>query len=104
MMDPELDDLKREFLTEAQDKVRQMETELAADHSAEVLQRVAYIAHQLKGSGGSYGYQRISAEAAEIERAVERGDGLPPEDLRTRIDQHVRNLREEIEIRSRELA
>ena len=36
------------------------------------LDRLGYLAHQLKGSGGSYGYARISDDAAEIERAVEQ--------------------------------
>lgn len=101
MVDPELDELKREFLTEAQDKVREIQTVLDGGSSAEALDRVAYIAHQLKGSGGSYGYQRISAEAAEIEKAVE-SNGNPAAEAR--ILQHLLNLRDEIERRSRELA
>ena len=32
---------------------------------------MTYLAHQLKGSGGSYGFQRISTDAAELEKAVE---------------------------------
>ena len=100
MVDPEFDELKREFLTEAQDKVREIQTVLERGSSPDVLDRVAYIAHQLKGSGGSYGYQRISSEAAEIEKAVENnGDGVD-----SRIKQHVSNLRDEIDSRARELS
>ncbi|HEX6177410.1 MAG TPA: Hpt domain-containing protein [Thermoanaerobaculia bacterium] len=100
MVDPELDELKREFLTEAQDKVREIQSAIERGRSPEVLNRVAYIAHQLKGSGGSYGYQRISSEAAEIEKAVE-SDG---EAVDTRIKQHVSALREEIDRRTAELS
>ncbi|HUP47067.1 MAG TPA: Hpt domain-containing protein [Thermoanaerobaculia bacterium] len=96
-VDPELDALKREFLTEAQEKVREIEGLLDGDS----LDRVAYIAHQLKGSGGSYGYARISAEAAEIEHAVETSDHGSAHD---RIRDHVSRLREEIDRRSGELS
>ena len=100
MVDPELDELKREFLTEAQDKVREIQSAIDGGRSPEILNRVAYIAHQLKGSGGSYGYQRISAEAAEIEKVVEsNGDSVD-----TRIREHILALREEIDRRSAELS
>lgn len=102
MVDPELDALKREFLTEAQDKVDEIQKALSDGNSPEALDRVAYIAHQLKGSGGSYGYERISTEAAEIEKAVEAG--TPHETVQRRIQQHVSNLTDEIDRRSRELA
>ena len=100
MMDPELDELRREFLTEAQDKVREMQAALEGDG----LDRVAYIAHQLKGSGGSYGYQRISSEAAEIEKVVESIEGNGSQSVAPAIRQHVINLREEIDLRTRELS
>ena len=100
MVDPELDALKREFLHEAQDKVREIEAALGDSNGSAELDRVAYIAHQLKGSGGSYGYQRISAEAAEIEKVVESMNGDGAEQIR----RHVRLLTEEIDQRSRELS
>ncbi|MGZ5475365.1 MAG: Hpt domain-containing protein, partial [Thermoanaerobaculia bacterium] len=71
MVDQELDELKREFLAEAEEKVREMQTALEGQLSNDAIQRLEYLAHQLKGSGGSYGYQRISTDAAEIEKAVE---------------------------------
>jgi HPt (histidine-containing phosphotransfer) domain-containing protein len=37
------------------------------------MERLAYLAHQLKGSGGSYGYQRISDDAANLEKAISDG-------------------------------
>lgn len=104
MVDPELDELKREFLAEAGEKVREMQTALEAGHTPASLKRLGYLAHQLKGSGGSYGYQRISADAAEIEKTVESitGAGLDTSAAQ-KIRQHVGNLRTEIQTRVAEL-
>jgi HPt (histidine-containing phosphotransfer) domain-containing protein len=106
MVDYELNELRREFLGEAREKVAEMQTALEGVSDPETLERVAYLAHQLKGSGGSYGYQSISTDAAEVEKAVEslaevkNGDGAAFE---ARIQQHVVNLRDEIDKREREL-
>jgi len=97
MVDFELEELKREFLAEAAEKVREIEAKLG-DRSPESRERLSYLAHQLKGSGGSYGFQRISTEAAELEKAVDGTDG--DEALRA----HVVSLRAEIDQRSRELS
>jgi HPt (histidine-containing phosphotransfer) domain-containing protein len=105
MVDLELDELKREFLLEAEEKVREMQAALERQRDENSLQRLAYLAHQLKGSGGSYGYQRISAEAAEIEKDVETLTGAAGDTrLEERIQQHVISLRSEIDRRSKELA
>jgi HPt (histidine-containing phosphotransfer) domain-containing protein len=102
MQDPELDELKKEFLSEALDKVREMKNALDDGRSSDAIERVAYIAHQLKGAGGSYGYQRISSEAAQIEKTIESANkSEPPEPA---IRQHVANLQEEIDQRFRELS
>ena len=106
MVDHELNELRREFLDEARDKVDEMQSAISAGRSAEVLERLAYLAHQLKGSGGSYGYQRISTDAAELEKALEKvadQDGSFP-DLEPKIQQHVVNLRTEIDRCASELA
>ncbi|MGZ5493621.1 MAG: Hpt domain-containing protein [Thermoanaerobaculia bacterium] len=105
MVDQELDELKREFLAEAEEKVREMQTALEGQLSNDAIQRLEYLAHQLKGSGGSYGYQRISTDAAEIEKAVE-GITTGEIDSRTeeKIQLHVVNLRAEIEKRVKELS
>ena len=107
MVDFELNELRREFLGEAREKVVEMQAALEGASDPESLERVAYLAHQLKGSGGSYGYQRISTDAAEVEKAVEtlatlaNGEGAVFE---ARIQQHVVNLRDEIDKREQELA
>jgi HPt (histidine-containing phosphotransfer) domain-containing protein len=100
-----LDDLRREFLVEAQEKVSEIET-IMEDSSSTSLDRLNYLAHQLKGSGGSYGFENISNDAAELEKAVEQqaGDDPPRDDITERIRLHVTNLRSEIERRTRELA
>ncbi len=103
-MDYELNELKREFLSEAEEKVREMQTALDGERSSEALERLAYLAHQLKGSGGSYGYERISTDAAEIEKLVEKLTGENPNgSVDAKIQQHVVNLRAEIERRAKEL-
>ncbi len=104
MVDTELEELKREFLAEARDKVIEMESQLETNRSPEALERMTYLAHQLKGSGGSYGFERISTDAAELEKAVEgivRGEHA--ELLEEKIQQHVVNLRAEIDKRTREM-
>ena len=102
MVDHELIELKREFLDEAREKVTEMQS--ALEHaSSESLERITYLAHQLKGSGGSYGYQRISSDAAALEDALERNPGGNGVTLDPQIQQHVVNLRSEIERCAREL-
>ena len=104
VVDHELDELKREFLVEAREKVSEMQSALETA-SEESLERLANLAHQLKGSGGSYGYQRISSDAAALEKAVEslsggtNGNGS----LDGELQQHVVSLRAEIDRRAREL-
>jgi HPt (histidine-containing phosphotransfer) domain-containing protein len=105
MVDPELDDLKREFLSEAKEKVKEMQTALDGGRNHDSLERLGYLAHQLKGSGGSYGYQRISADAAEIEKAVEGvGAGALDARVEAKIKEQIGNLRTEIDRRSKELS
>ena len=98
VVDYELNELRREFLDEAREKITEMLSALDGSTSAESLERVAYLAHQLKGSGGSYGYQRISTDAAELEKCVES-----PSPDEARIQQYVVSLRAEIDRAAKEL-
>lgn len=105
MVDQELEELRREFLAEAQEKVAEMQSRLDGGSGGRDLERVTYLAHQLKGSGGSYGFQAISTDAAELEKAIEKvskGEGANKVD--EKIRQCILSLRGEIERRSRELA
>jgi HPt (histidine-containing phosphotransfer) domain-containing protein len=104
MVDPELDELRREFLAEAAAKVREIQGSVENGRSPDSIERLTYLAHQLKGSGGSYGFERISAEAAELEKAAERlGGGESDEDLSRKLREHAGNLQNEIETRRKEL-
>src|SRR5947208_456572 len=73
MVDLELDELKREFLAEADEKVREIESKLA-DRPPESVQRLSDLAHQLKGPGGSHGFPRNPTVAwsgpAEVRNGV----------------------------------
>ncbi len=98
MVDPELEELKREFLAEAREKVREIASSLDGGGSPDSLERLTYLAHQLKGSGGSYGFERISAEAAQLEKAVEGLENERAADRqKKKIQQHISNLRAEID-------
>jgi HPt (histidine-containing phosphotransfer) domain-containing protein len=104
MADKEFEELKREFLAEARDKVQQIETFLDDGRGLDRLERMTYLAHQLKGSGGSYGFQRISTDAAQLERAVELlASGSDDGRLEEKIQQYVVNIRAEIDKRQREM-
>jgi len=105
MVDYELNELKREFLAEAEGKVQEMQRVLDGERDSAALDRLAYLAHQLKGSGGSYGYQKISTDAAEIEKVVERlAGGAKAAEVEGKLQQHAVNLRAEIHKASRELS
>jgi HPt (histidine-containing phosphotransfer) domain-containing protein len=108
MVDEELNELRREFLDEAREKAEEMQSTVdGGDRTGPTLERLAYLAHQLKGSGGSYGYQQISDDATELEKAVESlaeqngdGDGTS---LDAKIRLHVGNLLTEINSAAKEL-
>jgi HPt (histidine-containing phosphotransfer) domain-containing protein len=104
MVDHELDELKREFLEEARVKVEEMESVLGSNDGNETIEKLAYLAHQLKGSGGSYGYADISSNAAELEKAVEGISLDVLEGIRERLRQYVATLRTTIESAAAELA
>jgi chemotaxis protein histidine kinase CheA len=106
MMDHELNELKREFLAEAEEKVCEIERMMSAMRNTESLDRLAYLVHQLKGSGGSYGYQEISDDAAEIEKSVEVlvRNNIGDANVEASIRKHVISLRGAIERSARELA
>jgi Chemotaxis protein histidine kinase and related kinases len=104
-VDFEFDELKREFLAEAEEKVQEIQVKASGPRTAESLDRLIYLAHQLKGAGGSYGFQAISTEAAGLEKAVEQlVGGEPAAPLESVIERHVLNLRAEVEKRTLELS
>lgn len=106
MVDHELNELRREFLGEAREKVDEMHATLDGLEAAASIERLAYLAHQLKGSGGSYGYQQISDDAAEVEKAAEALPSMNGSraDVEQKIRAHVRSMRDEIDKAVAELA
>ncbi|HYB97828.1 MAG TPA: response regulator [Candidatus Limnocylindrales bacterium] len=66
-----LQSLVNRYLQEVGEEVEQV-PQLA---STGRMQDVRRIGHQLKGTGGGYGFARLSALGAELERAAEREDG-----------------------------
>jgi HPt (histidine-containing phosphotransfer) domain-containing protein len=98
-MDFEFDQLKREFLREATLKVDEIAALLKAGIGETERERAFYLAHQLKGAGGSYGFATISTEAAALERELEK----KPPDAAT-IETRVSHLSAVIREREQELA
>lgn len=105
MSDPEFDELKREFLQEAEQKVREIRDAFAAQNppTPETVERAIYLAHQLKGAGGSYGFQPISTDAAALERALEKIAGGEAEAV-NEVNSQLNSLLGIIEKQSRDLA
>lgn len=104
MVDDELNELRREFLAEAELKVREIEEAIGGGREPEAIERLAYLAHQLKGSGGSYGYASISSDAAEIERVAEEiAGGRSSDGGDDTLRERVQSLRQEIEKSAQEL-
>jgi len=97
IVDRELLELKREFLGEAEQKASEIQRMLEGEPDSASIERLGYLAHQLKGAGGSYGYQDISDEAAAIEKAVEAQNEDP------KLQQHSVSLREAIARAQRDL-
>ncbi|MFN2442980.1 MAG: Hpt domain-containing protein [Thermoanaerobaculia bacterium] len=100
-MDLEFEELKREFLEEARTKVEEIAGLLDGDGfgTGESRDRGTYLAHQLKGAGGSYGYADISAESASLENDLEASP-VEGGQIAARVD----SLRRVIEERLKELS
>lgn len=64
--DPDLADIVQMFVDEMPDRIRQLQA-CYDRHDHDALGRVA---HQLKGSAGSYGFAAVSPAAAKLEYAV----------------------------------
>jgi HPt (histidine-containing phosphotransfer) domain-containing protein len=97
--------LKREFLVEAEGKVNEIRSRLETPElSKEDLDRMVYLAHQLKGAGGSYGFQTISTESTELERELEEAGNSVGDDRRTTLLSRVEKIASTIQSSARELA
>lgn len=104
VIDDEFDELRREFLGEAADKIREIRDLFGKNFPPDekAAERMTYLAHQLKGAGGSYGFPQISSEAAELETDVELAAG-GNSDLQDRIGERIQRIEGTIESRLEEL-
>jgi histidine phosphotransfer protein HptB len=64
--DPEMCELVRVFALELPGRAEELERHVASGN----LERLHVLAHQLKGAGGGYGYDEISALAGALENAI----------------------------------
>jgi signal transduction histidine kinase/CheY-like chemotaxis protein/HPt (histidine-containing phosphotransfer) domain-containing protein len=88
--DPDMKDLVDEYVQRLPVEVAKM-TSLLNSGEIESLRRVA---HQLKGSGGGYGFNQITSLAAVADHSIK--DGAPIEKLKSEIDsliEHIRAIR-----------
>lgn len=105
-MDLEFDELKREFLAEADEKIREIRSSVSASYPppTEKLERAIYLAHQLKGAGGSYGFSVISTESAELERDLEKVKSGEDTASAQQLDERIQRIAGVIESSARQLA
>ncbi len=73
--DPDLEALVEMFVDEMPERIAAIQQH-AETHDLPGLRRLA---HQIKGSGGSHGFQPISDSAARLEDAIR--DGLPEDSV-----------------------
>ena len=103
-MSDELRELQREYLTDVRHKlslIREHGRSLGADFS-ESFPRLLFLAHQLKGSGGSFGFPRITELAQRMSRELsqflddEVASRPTPGDLASRLEQISGELESEV--------
>ncbi|HMB96489.1 MAG TPA: Hpt domain-containing protein, partial [Tepidisphaeraceae bacterium] len=85
--DPEMKDLVDEYVLRLPDEVSKL-VELLNEQQMESLRRVA---HQLKGSGGGYGFNKITELAAVADQSIK--ENAPIDRLKTEIDSLISYIR-----------
>jgi HPt (histidine-containing phosphotransfer) domain-containing protein len=103
-MSDELRELQREYLTDVTRKVAQIREHgrtLAADFK-DAFPRLLFLAHQLKGSGGSFGFPRITelAQRMRVELSEFLDDEVAsrptPDELMSKLDRISHELESEV--------
>lgn len=79
--DPDMQDLVEEFVDALAPSIDAMQQAVAASH----WQEVQSLAHQLKGSGGAYGYPALTDAAAILENAAKACDAEQVADAMRRL-------------------
>ncbi|MBX3363657.1 MAG: Hpt domain-containing protein [Phycisphaeraceae bacterium] len=64
--DPEMGEIIRDFVAELPQRIHAMRSAFSEQRLLDLL----HLAHQLKGAGGGYGFDQISAAAARLELAL----------------------------------
>jgi len=78
--DPDMAEILAEFVATLPDRVAALEEHFETNNLAELLR----LTHQLKGAGGGFGFDSLTAAAADLEQAVKQG--LPPNTVRRNLD------------------
>lgn len=90
-VDRDLEDLIPRYLSSVLQYASDMEKLLASGDFAQV----ARIAHNLKGSGGGYGFMPITEMGAAIEQAAKASNGGPIPDLLARLNDYASTVKVE---------
>ena len=77
--DPDMQELIQEFVSRLPQRAQRM-MELLRDQD---IQQLRQMVHQLKGAGGGYGFGEITHRAADVEKTIKAGAGMPPTLLST---------------------
>lgn len=88
-VDKDLEDLIPRYIESVKQYAADMKKLLAASD----LPPLARIAHNLKGSGGGYGFMPITEMGAAIEAAAKAGDAAPIPDLLAKLEDYASNVR-----------
>ena len=86
--DERMAELRAHFLERAAAQRAELEAALAAGEREEIRR----IAHSLAGSGGVFGFPRVSEDAQAVEEAVDAGPG--DEELKSIAAQLLKRLRD----------
>jgi HPt (histidine-containing phosphotransfer) domain-containing protein len=73
--DPEMEDLVREFVAGLEATCAELDNAFRQNDVGTIRR----IGHQLKGTGGGYGFPSLTAAGAELERAVSRASATTAE-------------------------
>lgn len=80
--DPEMRELVDMFVAELPERIGAMRAAWAGGE----LDKVQHIAHQLRGSGGGYGFPSIGEAASRVEDAIRRRTEAGIKDLQRELD------------------
>jgi len=81
--DPDMPELLEEFVSNLQDRIANIQALVNLDDVGEL----ARLAHQLKGTSGSYGFMAISEAAARLEQSAQLADSAS--DLENEVRQLI---------------